>query len=223
MTMPWNCTCPPGRYQALHGAGCPLFATPLDAAKPTAPAEFTLDWPHGHITRDGRKARTVCTDAKGDQPIIALVLDPEDGSEDETRHCVDGSWALDHTPNGWDLINAPAPRRTKWRVWYPCHDEAEAKRLVAVLKYEIGEDFQISEQEIEDKVKFVDGYEVRSAQFPPRTEEKPKRTVWLAWYRNGADIFAKGSYLSRDEAAQFQFSNLWAITSVEIPEEGTGL
>ena len=33
------------------------------------------------VTRDGRKVRILCTDRKGDTPIIALVNDANDGQE----------------------------------------------------------------------------------------------------------------------------------------------
>ena len=33
------------------------------------------------VTRDGRKVRILCTDRKGDTPIIALVHDANDGQE----------------------------------------------------------------------------------------------------------------------------------------------
>ena len=33
------------------------------------------------VTRDGRKVRIICTDRKGDTPIIALVNDANDGQE----------------------------------------------------------------------------------------------------------------------------------------------
>lgn len=33
-------------------------------------SEFDPKWPHGHVTRDGRKARIICTDAKGRYPIV---------------------------------------------------------------------------------------------------------------------------------------------------------
>ena len=35
--------------------------------------EYLKDTSKEIITRDGRKARIICTDAKGDRPIIALV------------------------------------------------------------------------------------------------------------------------------------------------------
>lgn len=80
---------------------------------------FDPKWPHGHVTRDGRKARIICTDAKLVRvgkpcPIAFLVADPDNG------HGCDGSdekpypATIDGTvPNfpGTDLLNAPAPKR----------------------------------------------------------------------------------------------------------------
>lgn len=36
-------------------------------------SDFDPDWPHGHVTRDGHKARIICRDAKGSQPLVVLV------------------------------------------------------------------------------------------------------------------------------------------------------
>lgn len=71
---------------------------------------FTLDWPHGHVTRDGRKARIVCTDAFGAYPIVALI--PCNGNEIATHHKVTG--AEKSGCDGLDLLNAPAPKREWW-------------------------------------------------------------------------------------------------------------
>ncbi len=66
-------------------------------------------------TRDGRKARIICTDAKGTQPIIALI---DDGSyEIERRFCASGSFFVGYGQEDCrtDLINIPA--RIKREYW----------------------------------------------------------------------------------------------------------
>jgi len=72
-------------------------------------ADFDPAWPHGHQTRDGRKARVICTDAKGRWPIIALTMDG-DGNELPLWCGSDGRCE----PYASRLINAPPP---KWKVW----------------------------------------------------------------------------------------------------------
>lgn len=71
---------------------------------------FTLDWPHGHVTRDGRKARIVCTDARGPYPIVALI--EAGNSEWLRRHALDGACQL--RCYDLDLLNAPAPKSEWW-------------------------------------------------------------------------------------------------------------
>lgn len=91
-------------------------------------SDFDPNWPHGHVTRDGRKARIVCTDAKGDNPIVALI----DCGEHEYTIMVktDGSYLFgDHSR----LINAPPPKREWWVNVYrdriaTVHDTEDAAR-----------------------------------------------------------------------------------------------
>lgn len=70
------------------------------------PPQFTLDWPHGWMTRDEQNVETYCTDAPGDWPIHGHIdgrQTPDywrgDGSYDRTPGC----------PHNDDLINRPAP------------------------------------------------------------------------------------------------------------------
>ena len=68
------------------------------------------------VTRDGRKVRIICTDRKGDTPIIALVLDANDGQEygyafySDGKFFRDGGDELDlffapEKHEGWIIIN----------------------------------------------------------------------------------------------------------------------
>ena len=68
------------------------------------------------VTRDGRKVRILCTDRKGDTPIIALVNDANDGQEygyafySDGKFFRDGADELDlffapEKHEGWIIIN----------------------------------------------------------------------------------------------------------------------
>ena len=74
--------------------------------------DFDPNWPHGHVTRDGRKARIICRDRRSPGfPIIALIGDGIMEAFDcfNLQGRVNGDGRL--RPD--DLLNAPAPKR----VW----------------------------------------------------------------------------------------------------------
>lgn len=84
---------------------------------------FDPKWPHGHVTRDGKKARVICTDRQGYCSVIALIS--ESGKEHprsfhENGRCYPEADCPD------DLINAPAPKR-KVRVdgWLNVFDDGD--------------------------------------------------------------------------------------------------
>lgn len=91
-------------------------------------------------TRDGRKARVVCTDRKGIYPVIALI----DVVEDVRAYRSDGS-ALVGMISDSDLVNIPV-RTSMWRaifdnnnISYACGSWSEARSYfqagtVAVLE-----------------------------------------------------------------------------------------
>ena len=58
------------------------------------------------VTRDGRKVRILCTDRKGDTPIIALVNDANDGQEYGYAFYSDGKFFRDGGDE-LDLFFAP--------------------------------------------------------------------------------------------------------------------
>jgi hypothetical protein len=69
-------------------------------------------------TRDGRKARIICTDAKNNQPIIALHEIDDDG-EAIRYHEADGKWFAGEECNN-DLINVQEKRiHHRWINIYP--------------------------------------------------------------------------------------------------------
>lgn len=68
------------------------------------------------VTRDGRKVRILCTDRKGDTPIIALVYDANEGQEYGYAFYSDGKYFIDKDDEidlffapekheGWIIIN----------------------------------------------------------------------------------------------------------------------
>ena len=68
------------------------------------------------VTRDGRKVRIICTDRKGDTPIIALVHNANEGQEygyafySDGKYFRDGNDELDlffapEKHEGWIIIN----------------------------------------------------------------------------------------------------------------------
>ena len=68
------------------------------------------------VTRDGRKVRIICTDRKGDTPIIALVYDANEGQEYGYAFYSDGKYFIDKDDEidlffapekheGWIIIN----------------------------------------------------------------------------------------------------------------------
>ena len=83
------------------------------------------------VTRDGRKVRILCTDRKGDTPIIALVNDANDGQEygyafySDGKFFRDGGDELDlffapEKHEGWIIINklADGERNTNGIIYH---------------------------------------------------------------------------------------------------------
>ena len=56
------------------------------------------------VTRNGRGARIICTDAKGNYPIVALI--EEDGYDNALSYTKDGKLYVGET-NDYDLFFAP--------------------------------------------------------------------------------------------------------------------
>lgn len=61
------------------------------------------------MTRDGRKARIVCTDMKNEQPILALIT--EGNREDIRFYSQNGVWCNDFPNYKLDLVFAPAKKK----------------------------------------------------------------------------------------------------------------
>lgn len=93
-------------------------------------------------TRDGREARIICTDAKGDYPIIALV-----GPDEILRFYDSGGKSYYYSEN--DLINIPEKRVVWFNVYndkfgHETKEDADTNcssdRIACVrVEYEVGE------------------------------------------------------------------------------------
>ena len=90
------------------------------------------------VTRDGRKVRILCTDRKGDTPIIALVYDANDGQEYGYAFYSDGKFFRDENKE-LDLFFAPEKHEGWVNVYKEfdsnshymgriCNSEEEAKK-----------------------------------------------------------------------------------------------
>lgn len=60
-------------------------------------------------TRDGRKARIICTDAVGDRPVVALVME---GGDEFMRRCFESGSFTGGGLCSADLINIPEEPKT---------------------------------------------------------------------------------------------------------------
>ena len=102
------------------------------------------------VTRDGRKVRILCTDRKGDPPIIALVYDANDGQEYGYAFYSDGKFFRDGNEESdlffaptivkrWGIVYRKAERlfdtREEAEKWMAEADEGE-KKFCSVCKVE---------------------------------------------------------------------------------------
>ena len=71
-------------------------------------------------TRDGRKARIVCTDMKNKQPVLALIT--EGNREDIHFYYQNGVWSNDFPNHKLDLVFAPI-KREGWINIYRCKND----------------------------------------------------------------------------------------------------
>ena len=70
--------------------------------------EYLKDPSKKVVTRDGRSVRIVCTDVKGEHPIMALITDKKDNSESPFVYTKNGRYFFEETNN--DLFFAPIKR-----------------------------------------------------------------------------------------------------------------
>ena len=101
------------------------------------------------VTRDGRKVRIVCTDAKGTYPVTALVEHYDGTSENAFVFTEDGRYLADGTDEK-DLF-FPSEKNIGWvNVWegmraedrycsntiYTSEEEAKGRGSIATIKIE---------------------------------------------------------------------------------------
>ena len=91
-------------------------------------------------TRGGLPARIVCTDIKGNYPIMALVL--RDGAEFPTTHLPDGRWHVTYEHSDKDLINVPEKRVAYANVYKTyigdTHETLDLAQVVARCAFDDG-------------------------------------------------------------------------------------
>lgn len=87
------------------------------------------------VTRDGRNARIVCTDAKGTYPILALVKYDNDEFESAVFYTKNGTLNLDGSQHPSDLFFA-----TKKQEGYTCIYFSEGKHYLDKGIYPTKED-----------------------------------------------------------------------------------
>jgi hypothetical protein len=78
---------------------------------------MTFDPQKPVMTRDGRKARIICTDASGAKTIIALIKD-SGGDEIPMRYYSDGRYFYDEQQSSSCLINV-SETKSYWANVYP--------------------------------------------------------------------------------------------------------
>ncbi len=74
-------------------------------------SDFDPNWKYGHVTRDGRKARIICTDKQSEYPIVALIRRDDVPEEEYSVSCNTEGRVYKYESSGQDLLNAPAPMR----------------------------------------------------------------------------------------------------------------
>jgi hypothetical protein len=66
-------------------------------------------------TRDGRKARILCTDRDGNRPIVVLITNSL--REEVSTRCRDGRLSLGHDGFRGDLVNIPVKSTTYQSIY----------------------------------------------------------------------------------------------------------
>ena len=79
-----------------------------------------------YLTRDGRKARCICTDMRGGEyPVVCLV--GKGGSEGVVTHTMDGRYRATRAVADLDLVSE-APRTVTVNVWVELTPDGEVFR-----------------------------------------------------------------------------------------------
>ena len=95
--------------------------------KPFSLEEYLKNQKRKVVTRNGRSARIICTDAKGNYPIVALI--EEGGYDNALSYTKDGKLYVGET-NDYDLFFAPE-KHEGWVNVYRCLDEMMCRSVFA--------------------------------------------------------------------------------------------
>lgn len=88
-----------------------------------------------NVTRDGRKARVICNDREGGNPVIALFRH-DSGSEATSYHFANGTVNLDGTPSPSDLVGHLPPKPREWLIFRNRDGEPQIRSGPAPAKHE---------------------------------------------------------------------------------------
>lgn len=98
------------------------LAPPFDNTEPITIKPFDLEKAKAGepvMTRDGCKARVICFDREEvDFPLVALVTDPESGTETLETYRADGRYTIAVAVTDLDLVMAPV-KKEGWMNVYP--------------------------------------------------------------------------------------------------------
>ena len=107
--------------------------------KPFNLEEYLINPSKKVITREGKPVRIICTDARGEYPVIALIEHYQETLDVTFSFTKDGKWCTDGTNSNKDLFFAPE-KHEGWTNVYEegtnryldgciCSTEDEAKRI----------------------------------------------------------------------------------------------
>lgn len=101
------------------------------------------------VTRDGRNARIICTDAKGMYPIVALVASKEGTLEVEHSflYYADGR-IVGNIKNGHDLFFAPE----KKEGWINIYKDNYSERISSMIIYSSKKDAKMKASGIDNYI-----------------------------------------------------------------------
>ena len=107
--------------------------------KPFNLEEYLKDPSRKVVTREGKPARIICTDARGEYPVIALIEHYQETLDVTFSFTKDGKWCTDGTNSNKDLFFV-TEKHEGWTNVYEegtnryldgciCSTEEEAKRI----------------------------------------------------------------------------------------------
>ena len=79
--------------------------------------EYLKDTSKEVVTRDGRKARIICTNAKSGYPVVALIAEEGSGREDIQTYTMDGASYIGDQ-SSYDLFFSAPEKHEGWATIY---------------------------------------------------------------------------------------------------------